>query len=56
MARVVDQEFDCGERWVRVDGLVCGLVYASCHGTTWEEGKKLVEEIEVAGCLGIQLV
>jgi len=37
VARVVDKEFDCRERWVRVDGLVCGLVYASCLDTTREE-------------------
>jgi len=29
--------FDCGERWVRVDGRVCGLMYVYRYCTAWEE-------------------
>jgi len=29
--------FDCGERWVRVDGRVCGLMNVSCYCTAREE-------------------
>jgi len=37
VAHVVGKEFDCRERWIRVDGPVCGLVYASCLYTTRED-------------------
>jgi len=36
--RRTDRVFDCGERWVRVDGQVCGLMYVSCYCTAWEDG------------------
>jgi len=29
--------FDCGERWVRVGGRVCGLMYVYCDCTAREE-------------------
>jgi len=29
--------FDCGKRWVRVDGRVCELMYVSCYCTAREE-------------------
>ena len=29
--------FDCGERWVRVHGRVCGLMYVYCYCTAREE-------------------
>jgi len=35
--RRTDRVFDCGKRWVRVDGRVCGIVYASYHCTAREE-------------------
>jgi len=54
VARLVDQEFDCGERWVWVDRLVCRLVYASCHCTTWEKEKGVYGlTSEVAGFWGL---
>jgi len=36
--RCTDRVFDCGERWVRVDGRVCGLMYVSCYCTAQEDG------------------
>ena len=36
--RRTDRVFDCGERWVRVDGRVCGLMYISCYCTAREDG------------------
>jgi len=35
--RRADRAFDCGERWVRVDGRVCELMYVSCYCTAREE-------------------
>ena len=35
--RRTDRVFDCGERWVRVDGRVCELMYVSCYCTAREE-------------------
>ena len=35
--RSTDRVFDCGKRWVRVDGKVSRLLYIFCHGTAWED-------------------
>jgi len=36
--RRTNRVFDCGERWVRVDDRVCGLMYVSCYSTAREDG------------------
>jgi len=36
--RGAGRAFDCGERWVRVDGRVCGLMYVFCYCTAREDG------------------
>ena len=36
--RCTDRVCDCGERWVWVDGRVCGLMYVFCYYTAREDG------------------
>jgi len=41
------EAFDCGKRWVRVDGRVCGLMYVSCYCTARED----VVEVDDGGMM-----